>query len=350
MRGILAILLILTASAVRAEDVEETQSGTPAVLEAMNGTQVRVFLQGLSDGKLTFQRYKAERILTVEASKVKSLTFNPRYDALAAQQLLSAGDYAGAIEAIAPMMGPYEAYMSIDNNLRTTYLSLIEAYLKTGNLEKTREMAEMLARTDDPEQVQRGKVYLALVDIEEERIDSAKALLNDVSSETARLYLQACIERAEGNQKKAIRTVAGVIIKHANDLEWLGPSELLCAYLYNDMLGPDSVITTNSPLNTARQVKNIYKGSSVAADAEKLWLKLGGAEREAELKKAKEERIAAEKAEKEERLRAQAEKAKQNQKADGADDASGTEGSAVNGSEPAATNVTTATETEMESE
>jgi hypothetical protein len=296
MKGICISLFILVVGGAAAQK-EDIQPGTPAVLTASNGNQARVFLQGLENGKLTFQAFKATRDVTVGISKVKTLTFYVDWDMDTALQQYHAGEYEAMLSDLEPVIQPYTVYMPIDNNLRDPYAKMMEAYRKTGNNAKVREIAAVLVESDNNAFVQRSYVNLALIAIAEGEIEQAQTMMKDIDSEPAKLYLQATIERAEGRPKDAIRTVSGIIINHANDLEWLGPSELLCAYLYMDMLGPDSVITTNSPLHTARQVKNIYSGDSVSADARELWASLGGEAIEAArlAQKEEDERLAEEK-------------------------------------------------------
>ncbi len=189
--------------------------------------------------------------------------------------------------------------------------------------------------------VQRGQVNLALAAIDGGDLPAAEKIRGEIASEAAGLYLQACIEQAQQRPKDAIKTISLNILDHANDVEWLGPSELLCAYLYLDMVSSNSVVTTNSALNTARQVKNIYAGTPVAAEAEKLWATLGGPEIQAAEEKEKAERKIAEKAAKERR---EAEKKKREAERKAKKEA---EAAAQAGTE-AGTNVTTTTEMESE--
>jgi len=304
MKRIWIGLVALAVTGAVAQQQQGAQSGTPALLEAFNGKQARVFLQDLKDGKLTFQAYKSNRNITVPAEKVKSLTFYPKYDAAAVEQQFSAGDYAAVVSSLDPLMEPYWEYMVVDNNLHGAFCMLMEAQRKGGNLSKVREAAALLVGSGDPVLVQRGQVNIALAAITDNDLETARKLRGEATSEAAGLYMQACIERAEQRPKDAIKTVSNIIIDHANDIEWLAPSELLCAHLYMDMMemmGTNSVITTNSALHTARQVKNIYAGTSAAADAEKLWVSLGGAELEAAIAAKKAAREAEEKAAREKR-------------------------------------------------
>jgi hypothetical protein len=352
MRRIWISLLCLAAAGVTAQNNDEvTQSGTPAVLEAVNGKQARVFLQGLKDGNLTFQAYKSTRDITVGMSKIKSLTFYPKYDAEAVKAQNSAGDYDALIATLAPVLADYSPYMIISNNLREPFVLLMEAYRKAGDYARVKEMASILMETAETDSVQRGLVNLALVAIEENDLDTAIKFKGQITSEAAGLYLQACIEREQGQPKTAIRTVSSIIIKHANEVDWLAPSELLCANLYMDMLSTNSVITTNSPLHTARQVKNMYKGTSDAADAEKLWASLGGADLEAAIRAEKEEQ---KRRQEELRVEAEARRAEREAERKAAQEAekkAAEEAEAVNeaeGAEAAATNVTTTATIESE--
>ncbi len=294
------ISLMALVAVVAMAQTPEVQSGTPALLEAINGKQARVFLQKMEDGTLTFQPLKSTRNMTAPISKISRLTFFPKYDAAAVEQQVNSGDYAAALSTLVPLMEPYWEYMVVENNMRDPFCMLMDAYRKNGDFPKAREAADVLLKCSDSNMVYRGQVNIALVAIAENDLETAKKIRNEVTSETAGLYLQASIERVEQGPKVAIWTVTGIILNHANDVEWLGPSELLCANLYVDMLGTNSVITTNSPMLTARAVKTMYNGTSVAADAEKLWISLGGADIEAAIlaKKDEDDRIAAEKREK----------------------------------------------------
>ena len=238
---------------------------------------------------------------------------------------------------LVPLLEPYWDYMVVENNLRASFGMLLNAYRETGEFSRLQEGAALLMASGDPALMQRGQVFLALAAIAAGDLQTAGQIRSEVSSEAAGLYLQACIEQAEQRPKDAIKTISLNILDHANDVEWLGPSELLCAHLYLDMVGSNSVITTNSALNTARQVKNIYAGTYVSANAKKLWTNLGGPEIEAaeeqlKVDRAKAKKEAAEKREAEKKKREAEEKAKQEAEA----------------ASPAGTNVTTTTEMESE--
>ncbi len=288
MKRIWISLVALIAMGAVAQE-KEVQSGTPALLEAINGKQARVFLQSLEDRTLTFQPFKSTKNISVGIEKISSLTFYPKYDEVAVETSFNEGDYSAVVSTLGPLMEPFWDFMVVDNNLSGVFCMLMDAYRESGEFSMVRKAAGILLESGDSELVQRGQVNTALAAIADSDLPAAKKIRSEVASEAAGLYLQACIERAEQRPTDAIKTVSGIIIDHANDVEWLAPSELLCAYLYVDMLENSSVITTNSALNTARQVKNMYSGTSVAADAEKLWVSLGGPELEAAAAAEKEE-------------------------------------------------------------
>lgn len=311
------------------------QSGVPARLEAINGKKARVFLQRLEDGKLTFQAYKSNKDVTVEAAKIKSLTFFAKYDAESVVADFNAGDYAATIATLDPLLEPYWDYMVVDNTLREAFCMLMDAHRKTGDFPPVLKAAALLLASGDPGLMERGRISTALAALADGDLETAEKIRKEMVSEAAGLYLQASIERANQQPRTAIQTVSVIIAEHANAVEWLGPSELLCAYLYMDMVGNAPGITTNSARTTARQVKNIYAGSSEAADAQKLWESLGGREIEAAAAKQKAEQEAADKIAWEER------EAEEQARRDA-------EEAAAAAAEAAGTNVTTTTEMESE--
>ena len=379
MKRIWISLVVLAAmGAVAAEKV--VQPGVPALLEAVTGKKARVFLQSLEEGNLTFQPYNSTREMTVPAAKVKSLGFSLNKEELEhfrergtisndeiseifgrenlgrAEKLelisktifgniasaICRGEYTEVVAAIEPLMVDRSQYMVIENNLRDTFCMLMDVNRKLGEYDKVRRAANILIEADDPKMVQRGHVNLALVAIDGGDLPVAEGIRSEITSEAAGLYLQACIEQAQQRPEDGIKTIRRNILDHANDVEWLGPSELLCAYLYLDMAGvSNSVISTNSALNTARQVKNMYGGTPVAADAEKLWESLGGPANQAAEEMEAAEREIARKAAKEKRA-AERKKRKAEAKAKKAAKAAAQAGS------EAGTNVTTTTEMESE--
>jgi hypothetical protein len=311
MKPLLTSLFILAALSATAQQKEDVvQSGTPALLEVANGKTIRVMLQKLEDGNLTFQPYKKDNDITAPISKISRLGFSmdkEQFDFFRTGKIISdekvseifkmpdlsnaaklelifkavleniaatynSGGYAGVIAALEPLMLERGPYMAIENNLQDVFVMLMESYRKEGDWVRMRECAAYLQESDDSRLAAKARVCLALAAIAEGRLDAAEQLRGEIESEAASLYLQASMQRARGAQKEAILTVTGIIAEHANDVEWLAPSEFLSAQLYLEMA------MTNSAANTARQVKNIYAGTHVAADAQKLYTQLGGEE------------------------------------------------------------------------
>ena len=309
MKWILTSLLVLASTGAMAQK-KALQSGTPAKLEAINGKQLAVFLQSQKDGKLTFQPRKSTKNISVGVEKVSSLIFFLEYDEASVEKSFSEGDYLTVTSTLDPLLAPIWEYMAVENNLREAFCFLMDSNRELGKFAEVRKAANILVASGNTELEQRGQVNLALVALAENDRQTAEKIRGEITSEAAGLYLRACLERADGQPKVAIQTVTKIIANHANDIDWLAPSELLCAYLYMDMVGRNSVITTNSAMNTARQVKNMYAGTHIAADAKKFWIELGGeaielaaeaeeAEWEARKKEAEEEKNTREKARKE---------------------------------------------------
>lgn len=345
MKRMILSLIALSAVVVFAQE-EVTQSGTPAKLEAINGKKINVFLQRLEGEKLTFQPVKSTKDMTVPVSKIKSLQFYPKYDEEAVNTSFVEGDFPAVLDVLEPLMNDFFEYMAIENNMRESFVLLYNCYRFSGDYDNAEKYAEKLLTLGDEALEMKGKAGLALVAIEKEDFATAEKYQLELAekSEAAGLFLKACIERAKGDPKRAIQIVTVIIEDHANDMEWLPASELLSAYCYLDLTGTNSIISTNSAMNTARQVKNIYAGSAVAADAKKLWTSLGGPEIEALAEAERAERAAAVKAAKE-RIAAEQKAKKEAKAAEKAAAKAAAEAAAAQES-----GVTTNTVTESESE
>jgi|GEM_PF-1835281 len=300
MKRILLSLVLFSSLMTFAQD-EEVQPGTPAVLEAPNGKKIKTFLQRLEGGNLTFQALKSPNDITVPADKIKSLEFFPKYDAVALREAYNSGDYDKTLSILEPAMSDYAQYMPIANNMREAFVMMFDSYLRNNNFSMVRKYIDLMKACNDPALTEKARVAEVLAAINEQDFEKAKTIRSEVESPAASLYLDAEIKRAQGQPKEAVQTVAVIIAEHGNDMDWLPSSELLAAYCYLDMTGTNSVISTNSAMYTARQVKNMYHGSPIAADAEKLWVSLGGDEVEAQRLAEKAEREAARQKEKEER-------------------------------------------------
>jgi hypothetical protein len=272
MKKLMLLFMLISLSAF-AQEEELVQSGTPAMLEAANGKKMKVFLQRLDGGNLTFQPFKSAKDMTVPSAKIKSLEFYPKVDEAAIEASFNSGDYTAACSVLDPLMLDFEQYMSIENNLFPIFVLHMKARLGLGEYEKVQTAADyMIANTFDYRVAMQGHVYKALASIAEGDFDAAEKQCADIESEAALLYLKACTQRAQGQSKEALQTVVDIIAEHGNDVEWLGPGELLSAHLYLDLA------MTNSALNTARQVKNMYAGSHIGGDGAKLYARLGGDE------------------------------------------------------------------------
>ncbi len=268
MKKIATLLTLLVLSAF-AQDEAAVQTGTPARLEAINGKQIKVFLQSLEDGKVTFQPFKSDKSMTVGIDKIRRFEFYPKYDAEACEAAFNEGDYATVLSVLDPVLESFAQYMPVENNLQPAFVMQMKSRFSQGEFSKVRKSADLLLATRlDPGLALQGQVCKALAALAEGDFSTAGKLHGEIESEAAKRYLQACIQRAQGQAREAMQTVVGIIAEHGNEVEWLGPGELLSAHLYLDLA------MTNSALNTARQVKSIYAGTHIAADAGKLYTEL----------------------------------------------------------------------------
>ncbi len=283
MKRILLSLMALAAitSVAQRNSQEDVQSGTPALME-VKGRKLKVFLQRMEDGKLTFQMLKKPSDMTVPADKISSIQFVSKYDEAGLNSAYGAADYDAVLSILEPIMADIGQYMPISNNMREPFVMMFEAYRGKKDFANVKKHADLMIATGDEKLIDQTKVALALAAIDREDFAEAEKLGGELENEAAKLYVRAEVERAQGKPKEAIQTVNAIIFDHGNDLEWLPRGELLNAYLYLDMTSTNSTITTNSAMLTARQVKNIYAGGNIAGEARIFWESLGGAPIEAE--------------------------------------------------------------------
>jgi len=358
---------------------EKAPTGIAAQLTVATGKTIPVRLQALENGKVTFKAGSKE--MTVPANKISRFEFSlnkEEFDFFTGNKIISdeavkeifntpdlgkreklgmifkqvlenvaadynAGNYAEVVSAIAPYLTERTPYMQVENNLQETFLILMDSYRELGNFSQVKACTVPLLKSNDEHLILKAQVNNAMAAISEADFQTAEEIRGQIENEAAALYLEAWIKRAQGNPKEAIQVVTTVIAEHANEVEWTAPSELLSAYLYMDMISTNDVgITTNSAINTARQVKNIYGGTAVAADAHKLWASIGGEAIEAadkahkvEMKRLKKER--------EDKIKAQQEARKAEEAATRAAEEAAAAASAT-------TNPVDATTTEIESE
>ncbi len=289
MKKVLSIFFVLASITLFAQGQE--QSGIAAKITAANGRQFPVFLQGMKDDEIVFQLYKSTSNKAVPAHLITNVEFVGRFDADGIEQFFSTGDYQGMIDKmnadLKPSFDDYWQYMSIDNNLQDIYTMLMKAYLRMGNDVKASEAAAILLKNPDAGVKGQAESIAIIAALGEGRVSDAEAMLGEINSAPGKLYLGACVERAKGLPKQAIQLITQLIAEYGNDLDWMPQAELLSAHLYVDMG------MTNSAINTARQVKNIYAKSDVGNEAarfqEELVLAQQKAEEAAKAKAEKEE-------------------------------------------------------------
>ncbi len=108
----------------------------------------------------------------------------------------------------------------------------------------------------------------ALSALEAGDISGAENLLSKIKNPAGKLYVQACIERAKGIPKVAIRTIANGIALYYRDPDWNAKSELLIAELYFELDMRDQADAT------ARQMQLMYPETDVVKQADALRSKI----------------------------------------------------------------------------
>jgi hypothetical protein len=291
MKRLFNILATFLAVVAFAQAQEEVQPGVPAKMTVITGKTVPVFLQSLADGKLIFQIYKRPKDIPLrDITKVTRLDFVNEFDSEGVTRLFNAGNYQAVVEKMTeelkPSLDEYWQYMSVENNFQNEFCSLLTAYMELGDMDIAERAASILRRSANQEVRTRGIVASIKIALAKGNIEDAEKMREEVDSEVGKIYLQACIERARQNPKAAFLLINEIISEHPNDLQWMPPSEFLNVNLYVD------IGLTNSAIQTARQVKNIYANSNIAADAEEMqtFLEAEQAAAEAAVKARKEEK------------------------------------------------------------
>ena len=96
------------------------------------------------------------------------------------------------------------------------------------------------------------------------QIQAAEVQLESINDPAARFFVQACIERAKGEFKRAVQAVGELIVQYPNAPEWTAKGELLSVMLYIDLGMLDCADAT------ARQMELFYEGTAVATQASSL--------------------------------------------------------------------------------
>lgn len=265
MKTIYIFLMVLACSFSAVHAAEDA----PAVLKMKDGKALRVFLLGLTEGQLTLRLDKGKVSKTVAVSDVEILNFtHAKYDPDVAQGFFDQADYAAVVGMLDPVLKPYTAYISVTNSQQDIFGLLLEAYCLNENYADASRAATALLGTLDPELKLKAEVFGALAYVGLGDFPHAQDLQKEMTNPAAALYVQAVMERAQGEPREAIQTAVEIISQHVNDMMWLPSAELLCAELYLEMG------MTNSALVTARQTEKLYVGTHIGKEAEALFVTL----------------------------------------------------------------------------
>jgi hypothetical protein len=260
----------------------QEQSGVPAKMTVVTGKTVPVFLQSLSEGRLVFQIYKRQKDIPLnDVTKVTRFEFINQFDSAGVNEMFKAADYQGVVDKMSaelkPTLDEYWQFMVVDNNFQNEFCYLLAAYMELGAVDVAGKAARIMMQSSNPDVRAKGTTAAVKIALESGNIEDAEALVSSFESEVGKLYLNALIEQAKENPRGAFKLVNQIISDHANDLRWMPQAEFLNVHLYLD------IGLTNSAIQTARQVRNIYNNSNLAADAQKLQIILEEAQLAAEI-------------------------------------------------------------------
>jgi len=119
-------------------------------------------------------------------------------------------------------------------------------------------------------------VVAALGAVRAGQLSEAGIQLAEISNPPAKWFVQACIEKAKGDPKRAAETIAELIVLYPNDPDWTAKSELMSAVLYLELGMLDAADVT------ARQIQKIYEGTGIADRATALRSRIDQLKKETE--------------------------------------------------------------------
>lgn len=250
------VALVISAQA-------EVPKGVPALLEATNGKQARVFLQGATSTSLSFTGVSSPAVNEIPVARVARLVFFPEQDV--EQLIVEMGQQTIETDLFQRVLAPYEPYMMIPNNMQSLFLLQVnDWFLKGENERAAAGAAQFLACSKEERLRSHGLRYMLLLALRSGDIGEAKGLIDGMAGGAMRDYFEAEITAFEVGPKSAMMQVTQLIAAYANEVEWLAPTELLSAKLYLEMG------MTNSAVQTAYQVASIYQGSVMAIEAQSM--------------------------------------------------------------------------------
>ena len=256
---------------------QERAEGLPALLQAPNGKKVRVFIQEADDRVLQFNAPKSTTIMRAPIAKVQEVTFILDEDVVEIEARFGRDSGEQARAELERLLTPYVPFMSLKNNLYPLFFKQIELELLEGRYAQAGLYAEYLLGCRAHSDIQlKGQRYALISALKAKNFKEAAKHIEAADAPVAEQYFKAAHTLHQGEPKEAMQEVIEIIIEHANEVEWLAPTEFLAAEIYLE-LG-----MTNSARKTADQVANMYEGSEIALAAslleERLYNALNGME------------------------------------------------------------------------
>lgn len=246
---------------------------------------------------IEFQTGTSPRPIRLGASTIKELQFSIKLDQDKLNEMNNNREYERVITALTSVLEPYQEFADIPSNLSFYNSLLMELYYKTGNYEKTREIAASLAVDDRDAALQlKARIFGALALIDAGDAERAEALLEeygwneglDSASAPEKLYIAAKLLALKKEYADAMELVAKVIAFNSHDPDWMQPAELLCAEIYME-LGKENPVMLDSAEEVIREISLLYKDTDEDERAQQLKVKIEALRAELELQKTIEE-------------------------------------------------------------
>ena len=215
--------------------------------------------------------------IRIGAGTIEELAFDISLDEDKLNELYRNREYKRVIDILEKTLQPYRLYSDIPSNLTRFNSMLMELHYKSGDYDKSLELATSLASdARDPAMQDKSRVYRALSLIDAGRPEEAEKLLAefgwgaelDDTSPPEKLYITAKLLALKKQYAKAMELTAKVVAFNSQDPDWIQPAELLCAELYTE-LG-----MYESAEEVVREISLLYKNTNEDDLAQKLKIRI----------------------------------------------------------------------------
>lgn len=241
----------------------------PAVLKRTDGRAWRLAIKDRSDEFLTVRLENGTRDRFFEIDEVQQIDFSHEpFDETAVEELFQSARYDAVVETLTPVLAPCQPYADFPNNLEESFVLLLRTCLRSERFDRAAGLATVLQHHPDAAVHQPAKAALVLVAAAAGRFEEAEKMRAALADPVGQIYLKARIQQMQNRPEAAMQTAIELLAGHANNLEWMPRTELLCAELYQQMGRVESAAAV------ARQAAKLYEGRNIGAEARLLQAEL----------------------------------------------------------------------------